>query len=214
MSSELTDTPPAAEQGRVRWRRFAGMMLASSVVAGALVVMTAQGVLAANFAVSGIPFTVTSSRLEGQGFEQFATLDEMAPDSPNAGDTGGQLILIVSAIQTADLADLCQSIELGGTFVKITAGTSTRHVTAHTLVVDSDVVTGDATFTKMEIGRDASTLDKVRDADGHPVVGNIGVLGQQADSVVITNLRQNNFATTAGSFQLPNLNLRFSSTGC
>ncbi|HEX6684280.1 MAG TPA: DUF6230 family protein [Candidatus Limnocylindrales bacterium] len=46
------------------------------------------------------------------------------------------------------------------------------------------------------------------------VKGNVGVFGQQADQVVITNLRQNNRATTAAVFTLPNLRLGFANSAC
>ena len=204
-SDDTTDT----KQGKTRWRRFAAMLVASGAVAVAMVTLTAQGVIAAQFSVSGMPFIVTADRLEGTGFEQFATLDEMAPDSPNAGNTGGQLVLIVSAIDSAKLTKLCQSIDLGGMFLKLTAGDAGTPVTARTLVVDSDVLSGNASFTHINIGQDASTLTAVPG-----VTGNLGVLGQQADNVTITNLRQNNYATTAASFTLPNLHMSFESTGC
>ena len=204
-SDDTTDT----RQGKTRWRRFAAMLVASGAVAISMVALTAQGVIAAQFSVSGMPFIVTAERLDGTGFEQFATLDEMAPNSPNAGDTGGQLVLIVSAIDSAQLTKLCQSIDLGGMFLKLTAGDAGTPVTARTLVVDSDVLSGNATFKNINIGQDASTLTAVPG-----VTGNIGVLGQQADTVTITNLRQNNYATTAALFTLPNLHMSFTSTGC
>lgn len=206
---EAAETAPPDQAGGVRWRRFAAAMIASTAAAAGLFVLTAQGAIAAQFAVSGMPFTVTATRLDGQGFEQFATLDLMAPDSPNAGDTGGQLILVVSAIRSATLTDLCQSISLGGTNLKITAGDHGTPVTATNLVVDSDVVQGDASFENINIGQDASTLDQVPG-----VVGNIGVFGQQSTTVTITNLRQNNYATTAAAFRLPSLHLRFTPDGC
>ena len=195
--------------GATRWRRFGLTMLGSTAVAAGLIALTAQGVLAAQFSLSGQPFTVTATRLEGTGFEQFATLDSMIENSPNAGDTGGQLVLVVSAIKDAKLSNLCQSLSLGGTFLKITAGGGGNPVTAHTLVVDSDEISGDASFTNIEIGNDASTLTQVPGVQGFP-----GVFSQQADTVVITNLRQNNFATTAASFHLTGLHISFSSDGC
>jgi hypothetical protein len=198
-----------AEQGKTRWRRFAAMLAASGAVAAAMVVLTAQGVIAAQFSISGMPFTVTADKLDGTGFEQYATLDQMAPGSPNEGNTGGQLVLVVSAIDSATLTNLCQSIDLGGEFLKITAGNGKTPVSAKTLVVDSDLITGDATFNHIDIGQDASTLTAVPGA-----VGNIGVFAQQAKTVTIDHLRQNNFATTAATFTLPNLHLRFASRGC
>jgi hypothetical protein len=193
----------------IRWRRFAAMFGVTGVAAAVMIALTTQGVIAAQFALSGIPFTVTASQLKGTGFEQFATLDQMADNSPNAGDTGGQLVLVVSAVDSAELTNLCQSIDLGGEFLKITAGTGTKPVSAKTLVVDSDLVSGDASFNKISIGQDASTLSEVPG-----VTGNIGVFGQQADTVTINNLRQNNYATTAATFTLPNFHLSFTSTGC
>jgi Family of unknown function (DUF6230) len=214
------DASVRPDEGRVRWRRT-GAMLASAAAAGAvLIVLTAQGVLAAQFAISGVPFTVTATRLDGTGFEQFGFFDTMAPNSPNAsnclgaspanqGNCGGTVLVAVSAIRSATLSNLCQSVNLGGTNLKITAGGGGRPVQATTLVVDSDLLQGDATFNNIAIGQDPSTFTQVPG-----VTGPLGDFGQQADSVVITNLRQDNFATTAATFSLPGLTLGFSSTGC
>jgi Family of unknown function (DUF6230) len=201
--------PARSRPGRVRWRRFAAMLGISGVITGTLVVLTAQGVLAAQFSISGLPFTVTASQLQGTGFEQFATLDSMIAKSPNAGSTGGQLVLVVSAIKSATLTNLCQSVSLGGSYLKITAGTGSTPVSASTLVVDSSQLSGDASFSNIDVGQDASTLNEVPGVTGSP-----GVFAQQADSVTINNLRQTNYATTAATFTLPGLSLGFSSTGC
>jgi hypothetical protein len=210
MSSEVSAVEATSGRtGRTRWRRFAAMMTATGALGAAMLMLTAQGVLAAQFSISGMPFVVTADRLEGQGFAQFATMDYMAEGSPNAGDTGGQVVVIVSAIDRAELTNLCQSINLGGMYMKLTAGSATRPVKARTLVVDSDIISGNAEFRRIDIGQDASTLDRVPGVTGH-----IGVFGQQAEHVVITNLRQNNYATTAATFSLPNLHMSFSSTGC
>lgn len=195
--------------GGIAWRRTGAMLLVLLAAAFGLVMATARGALAAQFSISGMPFTVTASSLTGNGFEQFATLDHMAPHSPNAGNTGGQVVVVVSAIQTAELTDLCQSINLGGSYLKLTAGSSGNPVRATTMVVDSDQLSGDASFNNISIGQDASTLTKV-----NGVTGGIGVFGQQADTVTINNLRQQNYATTAAAFTLPNLHMSFTSTGC
>lgn len=197
------------KEGGLRWRRFGAMMVVSLGITGGLVVMTAKGVLAAQFSISGIPFTVTATQLQGTGFEQFATLDHMIPNSPNAGKTGGQLVLIVSAIKSATLTNLCQSVSLGGEYLKITAGSGSTPVSADQLVVDSTSIAGDATFNNMNIGQDASTLTEVPG-----VTGGAGIFGQQADTVTINNLKQTNYATTAATFTLPGLSMSFTSTGC
>jgi hypothetical protein len=202
-------------RGGVRWKRFGGMFAVTTALTAGLVALTAQGVLAANFSISGMPFTVTATQLHGSGFEQFAALDTMIEDSPNAGDTGGQVVVIVSAIDKAELTKLCQSVSLGGMFLKITAGDQKAPVQADSLVVDSDLISGDADFRNIDIGQDASTFDKVTDRrNGGKIKGGEGVFGQQADTVDIANLRQNNYATTAARFTLPHLRMTFTDGGC
>jgi hypothetical protein len=208
-----TDSTPENEsgsgrRGRVRLRRAAVMAVPATAVAAGLMILTAQGALGVQFAISGMPFTVTATELNGTGFEQFGNLDNMADGSPNAGDTGGQVLVITSAIKNATLTKLCQSVDLGGTNLVITAGGGTDKVQATNLTTDSTELSGDAAFNNIEIGNDASTLDKAG------VQGNKGVFSQQADTVHIGNLRQTNYATTAAVFKLPGLKLRFSDSGC
>jgi len=201
--------------GRTRWRRFTAMLLGCLAAMTGLILLTGKGVLAASFSISGMPFTVTSPKLHGYGFEQYAELDNMVPGSPNEGDTGGQVVVIVSAIEDAELDGLCQSIALGGINLKITAGDAGTNVSARALVVDSDLISGDADFHRINVGQDASTFTKVHDpATGEDIKGGEGVFGQQADSVDILNLRQNNYATTAARFTLPHLRMAFTGDGC
>lgn len=202
-------TSPAAAQGRVRLRRFAALGVPAAVAGGALVVLTAQGVLAAQFAISGMPFTVTAKQLTGYGMQQYGALDNTAPDSPNLTDQNGQELVFVSAIRQAQLTDLCQSVSLGFVSLVIRAGSGSSPVTASNLIVDSDQLTGDAKFTNLSVDQDASTLTEV---PGN--TGPLGTFGQQADKVVIKNLRQNNWATTASTFTLPGMSIGFSDNGC
>jgi hypothetical protein len=67
---------------------------------------------------------------------------------------------------------------------------------------------GDATFTNIDIGQDASTLNK------GPVGarGQAGGFGQQADSVVIKGLKQVAWSTSAGSFHLVDMSLSINLT--
>ncbi|MFJ3309798.1 DUF6230 family protein [Streptomyces sp. NPDC086549] len=205
-SGETTEGPD--RRGRVRLRRAAVMAVPATMVVAGLAVLTAQGALGVQFAISGMPFTVTATNLDGTGFEQFGQLDNMAKDSPNAGDTGGQVLVVTSAIKNATLTKLCQSVDLGGINLKITAGGGVDKVTATDLTTDSTELSGDAAFSNIEIGNDASTLTKAG------VKGPIGVFSQQADIVHIGNLRQTNYATTAGVFKLPGLKLGFSEDAC
>lgn len=195
-------------RGRVRARRAAVMAVPATLAAAGLAVLTAEGALGVQFAISGMPFTVTATELDGYGFEQFGGLDNMAEGSPNAGETGGQVLVVTSAIKKATLTKLCQSVDLGGTNLLIQAGGKAKKVTATDLTTDSTELTGDASFRGIEIGNDASTLTKAG------VKGPIGVFSQQADHVHINKLRQTNYATTAAVFRLPDLKLSFSSSGC
>ncbi|MFE9452259.1 DUF6230 family protein [Streptomyces sp. NPDC006739] len=207
--SAASGVPGGGERrGRVRARRAAVMAVPATLVVAGLAIFTAQGALGVQFAISGMPFTVTATELNGTGFEQFGGLDNMAPGSPNAGDTGGQELVVTSAIKNATLTKLCQSVDLGGINLLITAGGGAEKVSATDLTTDSTELTGDASFNNIEIGNDASTLTKAN------AKGPIGVFSQQADTVHIGNLRQTNYATTAGVFKLPGLKLRFSDSGC
>jgi hypothetical protein len=211
------ETVPDASIAGTRWKRFGIMLGLTGAATTALVALTAQGVLAANFSISGMPFKITAEKLYGEGFEQFATIDYMAEGekNPNAGDSGGQVLVIVSAINKAELTKLCQSVDLGPIALKITAGDAGTPVTAQALVVDSDAIAGNASFNNIEVGNDASTLDKVTDPNtGEKIKGNLGVFSQQADTVEITSLVQNNYATTAAKFVLPHLRMAFTSSGC
>ncbi len=188
-------------RGRVNWRRFAIIMLPSLLAVVALVIMTAQSVLAVSFSISGTPFVVTATELKGEGFEQFGVLDKsVLPVLP--GHTN-QIVLTANAIRKATLSHLCQSVSLGGFTIIITAGGGSTPVSATNLVVDADQLSGDASFTNINIGQDASTLTEVPGVKGNP-----GVFAQQADTVTIKNLRQLAYATTAGVFTLPGFSLR------
>ncbi|MFI6435550.1 DUF6230 family protein [Streptomyces sp. NPDC050759] len=203
---EASDSP--VRRGRVRARRAAIMAVPAVAITAGLAILTAQGALGVQFAISGMRFTVTATELNGTGFEQFGGLDNMADNSPNAGDTGGQVLVVTSAIKNATLTKLCQSVDLGGTNLLIKAGAGAKKVEATDLTTDSTEMSGNASFDNIEIGNDASTLTKAG------VKGPIGVFSQQADTVHIDDLRQTNYATTAGVFKLPGLKLSFSDTGC
>jgi hypothetical protein len=203
MASSSVMTSSAGFRGRVSWRRFAAIILPAMVVAVVLVVLTAQSVLAVSFAISGTPFTVTSSRLHGVGFEQFGILDHsVLKDLPGHSN---EIVLTASAIRSATLSNLCQQVTLGGLTLLITAGGHGNPVRATDLVVDADRLSGrTASFTNIHIGQDASTLNEVPG-----IHGPAGDFGQEADTVTITGLRQHAYATTAGTFTLPGFSLHF-----
>jgi hypothetical protein len=210
----VQDAPTAG----TRWKRFGVMLGLTGAATAALVTLTAQGVLAANFSISGMPFKIKADHLHGVGFQQWATIDEMAggDKNPNAGDTGGQVLVMVSAVNKAQLYNLCQSVDLGPIALKLTAGDKGTPVSATALTVDSDMISGSlADFHNINVGQDASTFDQVTDpATNKPITGPMGVFGQQAEVVDMYNVEQRNYATTATQFTLPNLHMSFESGGC
>lgn len=208
-TNERPEGPGASgRRGRVRLKRAAVMAVLTTAVAAGLMILTAQGALGVQFAISGMPFVVTADKLEGTGFAQFGSLDHMIENSPNEGDTGGQVLVVTSVVKNGKLTNLCQSVDLGGIQLVLTAYNKGTPVSVKNLAIDSDDISGDASFNNIEIGRDSSTFDKV-DQQGPQ-----GVYGQQADSVTITDLYQHNYAATAAVFKLPDLHMSFTSEGC
>src|SRR5262249_2137940 len=109
----------------------------------------------------------------------------------------------VSEIRSADLTKLCQSVAqstpIGTIVLRLTAGDNPNQPAhADHLLIDMTQLKGDATFSHINIGQDASDLSP----NGPP-----GGVGQAADVVEIDNLTQTAWATTAGTFVLPHLNL-------
>ena len=195
--------PKLATEGGTRWRRFAAAIVPTVVVVGALGAGIASGAVPVSFAVSGVQFKVTASHLHGTDFVQYGSIVQEKNGTPHA--------VAVSEIGSADLTNLCQSVAQGspiGTIVlKLTAGDNGPPAHADQLLIDMTQLQGDATFTHINIGQDASDLSP----HGQP-----GGFGQAADVVDIDHLSQTAWATTAGTFTLPHLNLGLggANSGC
>ena len=183
-------------QGRVKWRRFAMVAVPAVIVAGALIGLTAEGAIASSISVSGEQYLITASKLTGTGFEQFGG---------TVTNGSGSQPVIISAIHSATLTNLCQSVTIGPITLHLTAGGGGTPVSAQNLIVDASGQTGsEAVFHNISIGLDAGTLNEDPGADGSS-----GGFGQQADSMEIDNLVQHTWLTTAGTFTLPDLSLGF-----
>lgn len=194
----MQDAQGDPEYGRTNWRRFAIAAGVPAVVAGGLVLGVATGALAASFSVSGKPFKLSADKLVGTGFTQYSgTLDKVgAPKSVVAAKSG---------IASATLTNLCQTVAVGPVVLRIEAGKDPDHpVEATDLLISMSELSGDAEFKNIDIGQDASTLGK----DGLAEHGDAGGFGQQADSVVIDNLHQVAYATSASTFKLTGMSLK------
>jgi len=199
----VEDQQDQRTEGGTRWRRFAIALAPTILVVVALGAGIVQGAVPVSFSVSGAQFKVTASHLSGTHFVQYGSIVQEKNGTPHA--------VAVSEIGSADLTNLCQSVAqptpLGTIVLKLTAGDAGTKAHADNLLIDMTQLSGDATFTHINIGQDASDLSPR---------GVQGGFGQAADQVEIDNLSQTAWATTAGTFTLPHLNLGLggAGTGC
>jgi hypothetical protein len=190
--------------GRTRWRTFALVLAPAALVAGAVLALMMRGAVTASFAFAGQDAKISATRLQGTGFTQFTTVTTDA-----AGRTRP---VLVSAFREATLSDFCQSIRLTSPFgpvtLRLTAGGGGVPVRAENLIVDLAQVRSDAKFTGFQSGVDAARLSG-------PIAGTTGAFSQQSEAVVITGLKQQASATSAGTFTLNGLALSaFSASEC
>jgi hypothetical protein len=201
---DVKDTSGAQVLGRTSWKRLGLVMVPTVIAAGALSIAMANGAIAASFAVSGQQFKLTAGSLTGTGFVQYGTVDHHAD--------GSQFPAAVSAFASADITNLCQSVVtsipvIGDVTLTIKAGGGSTPVHADNLIIDmSQLNAGEADFTNINIGQDASTLSgSATGAKGTP-----GLFGQQADKATLTGVQQVAYSTNAGSFQLHDMSLSMS----
>ena len=190
--------------GGTRWRRFAAVMVPAVVVVGALGAGIANGAVPVSFAISGSTFKVTADRLDGKNFVQYGNVA--------VEKDGTKHIVAESGIASADLTNMCQVVAVPGTPLNMVLKAGGHGTPAHAsnLIIDMTDLSGDAVFTKINIGQDASTLNGPAGSGGLA-----GSFGQRANHVVITGLSQTAYATSAGTFSLPGLTLGFTTdVGC
>ena len=188
---------PNEGNGGTRWRRFALAAIPGFVAAAVLGGATTQGLLAASFAVSGDSFKMSADQLSGQGFAQHGDVAESVDGSSRP--------IGLSNIDTAELTNLCMSslwdLPVGEATLVITAGEDDP-VEGSAMVIDIEQLQGNAEFGSIEIGRDASTLDKADDAQGPA-----GGFGLQSDTITVTDMELTSWAVTSGSLRLAGLGL-------
>lgn len=180
---------------RTRRGRVALAAIPATLAVSALMTGVAYGAVPVSFAVSGTQFKISSSHLEGTKFSQYGgvALDKDKNQHPVA----------IANIGTASLANLCQSVVVipGALGLMITAGGGGSPATAENLQIGMTDLQGDATFKNIRIGIDAGSVRT--DAKGTP-----GDFAQDADSMVIDNLKQTAWSTTAGTFALTGMHLQ------
>lgn len=188
-----------AQRGRTRWGRTAVVAVPALGAIGAMTVAMAQGLLAATFAVSGVPMTISSDTMNGTGFA--GTVYEAA----------GQGVTYVG-ISQAQLNGLCAAVSptvpvIGQVTLKITAGDAdpnTNELSANDLLLDAKSLTGDGEFGGLKLGVASSAMD-VGPAEVRKGATDFGL---QAGTAKVDNLDASALsAQVAGQFTLTNLNL-------
>jgi hypothetical protein len=170
-----------------------------TVVAGGLVFGLANGAFAASLTVSGQAFKIKADKLVGDGFAQYSDLHTTVKGQP--------IPVAVSGISHATLYNLCQSVHPTGSPVSLTihAGTDPKNpAEADNLLIGLTELRGDAVFSDINIGADASKVTK----GGPKAKGAEGGFAQEATTVTITDLEQVAYSTQAGTFTLRGLNLK------
>ncbi|MEU7039621.1 DUF6230 family protein [Streptomyces varsoviensis] len=179
-------------RGRTDWRRLAlAAPLALALAAGSVWATTASAV-PVTFAVSGSTFQVAAAHLAGKDAVQFASF---ATDA-----AGKRRPVAVAGIGSARISHLCQSSVAHTPFgsVTLTIRSGEEHpVKAENLVIDLKRLDGDLRFGRVQMGRDAGSLDAVEG-----VRGDRGTYGQQARTLDIDRMRLRAWSLTAGTFSL------------
>ncbi|BAU86181.1 cholesterol esterase [Streptomyces laurentii] len=190
-------------------------MVPSLAATAAIGVGLAQGALAASFAISGQEFKVKAASLEGDNFVQYGSVAE--------GNTlegkPFKAPVAVSGFSEAWITNMCQSVVTPGVFglpditLQLTAGTEgagkkDKQVYAKNLYLDVSSLKADAEFTNIDIGVAAGDLGKKSGFGAQPgTTYNPNGFGQRAEHAKLTGVKQTAWATTAGTFRLPDLDL-------
>ncbi|MFE5948651.1 DUF6230 family protein [Streptomyces sp. NPDC056480] len=204
-------------RGGTRWKRFAVVMVPSVAATAAIGVGLAQGALAASFSISGQEFKVKANSLVGSNFVQYGSVD--AGKDLEGKDFAAPVA--VSGFSEAWITNMCQSVVtpkvpfVGDVTLRLEAGTGKDKVYAKGIYLDVSELKADAEFTNIDIGVAAGQLNA--GPDGKPVPGKPGIqpntkanpygFGQRAEQATLNNVEQKAWATTAGTFKLPDLHL-------
>ncbi|MFD2422469.1 DUF6230 family protein [Amycolatopsis pigmentata] len=182
---------PERPVGRIRWRRFLAVFTAGFFGAVGLMVAVAQDALAVSFAVAGVPLKISADLLRGNGFVAFGTIDREVDGTLHP--------VVVNAFRHAHLDEFCQSVVMPAPFIgPVTLRITSPDVSAEDLVTDAQVIRGDITYKDIETNIDASTVTE----GPRGVRGARGASGTQADEVIVKNLRQVAWASTAETLHL------------
>ncbi|TAM90560.1 MAG: hypothetical protein EPN43_05450 [Jatrophihabitans sp.] len=198
-----TQQAAAAALGGTRWRRFT---LAFGVSFGAIatvLVLMANGVIAAPVTISGTVFTVKATSLvshspgSGAAFIQYGSVD-----SNGSAPTGVAVTYLPGGGVLSGLDQVvCGPTGLPGPFANLVVElkADSADATGGLIVDATSLNAATATFNNIQIGVPAP--------NGIPDTASVGKFAQTADGVTITGLNQQAVYTKAGTFALTNLGL-------
>ncbi|MEV6954331.1 DUF6230 family protein [Streptomyces sp. NPDC051183] len=197
-------------RGGTRWKRFALVMVPSIAATAAVGVGLAQGALAASFSVSGQDFKVSAEKLDGDNLIQYGSVTK-GKDLHGSGDVYHPVT--ISGFSHAEITNMCQSLvtptPLGNITLQLRTGHKGSPAIADNIYLDVAELDADAEFRDLDIGVAVGELGK--DGTTKPQAGTVSngaMFSQRAKKAILTNVKQKAWATTAGTFKLPNLKLR------
>lgn len=193
MSSERT-------LGRVKWKRFAAMLVPAVGLTGVLVTLTAEGALATSFSVAGKPFSATASSVSGTGFVSYG--DTLATQD------GTQHYVATNALKTATIKNFCMAIKLGPITTLMKAGGGSTPVSGNNVAFIVKDFSGNGVMHNVVMGQDASTLSAVPGYRGAP-----GTFGMQASNITLGGPAMNAREMAAGTITLPGFNMSVTRDG-
>ncbi|MFE7240156.1 DUF6230 family protein [Streptomyces sp. NPDC057582] len=193
--------------GRTRWKRFALVLLPSTVAAAALGIGMAQGALAASFFISGARFRIAADTLVARGLSIYGTVDVTRE--------GRQVPVVVTGARHATIKRLCQSVAveipvLGLYTLLLTGGDRGEPVEARDLFIDTtSLAAAGATFNDMDIGVAAGSVTKgpIDPGDRDSGFFDPNAFAQQAVSTTLTDVRSKVVAVSAATLNVPDLEL-------
>lgn len=196
-------------RGGTRWKRFALVMVPSIAATAAVGVGLAQGALAASFSVSGQDFKVRADSLVGENLIQYGSISQGAVVGQPDKKTGHPVT--ISGFSQATITNMCQSLvtatPLGNITLQLRTGNKGEPAVAKNIYLDVAELDADAEFTDLDIGvavGDGSHVTKPKPG----TVADGALFSQRAKTAKLTNVKQKAWATTAGTFTLPDLKLR------
>ena len=232
----MKDSTGKLVQGRTRWRRFLILLGPALSIVALMMYLVTTGVLALNLSLSGMPFVLNATSLDGNNFIQFATPTQVT--NPAAGllvngeyqangitlpgngvssqVVGGNTYLAdtITLLQSAQIQGLHQTVcaPLAPTFPGFSPPNlqvtidASGTATAPALTVQAPALKA-TSATFSNIVIGEDTAQALSDFGYPAIAGTPGLFSQAATHVTISGLTQIAVGTEAGSFTLPGLTL-------